>query len=109
MYISIHAPRAGRDCEGCKHRIYKYVFQSTRPVRGATPLGGGAYERVCISIHAPRAGRDTPPPKTKEEKPCTFQSTRPVRGATLQNRLDTGKAIFQSTRPVRGATPGSTA
>ena len=33
-------------------------FQSTRPVRGATPSAGDVGSREPISIHAPRAGRD---------------------------------------------------
>ena len=37
-------------------RLYK--FQSTRPVRGATPWGVVHGIRRAISIHAPRAGRD---------------------------------------------------
>ena len=78
--ISIHAPRAGRDgrtifsirpytnfnprapCGArrsrARARTTSRLFQSTRPVRGAT--GVEAHELVCagISIHAPRAGRD---------------------------------------------------
>ena len=34
-------------------------FQSTRPVRGATGAVGGHGVVQMISIHAPRAGRDT--------------------------------------------------
>ena len=57
--ISIHAPRAGRDCRFCAERYGWGKFQSTRPVRGATGVMA-----LCpllllrISIHAPRAGRD---------------------------------------------------
>ena len=57
------------------------LFQSTRPVRGATPPR--YYDKLydVISIHAPRAGRDL-----LSILPTlvimTFQSTRPVRGAT---------------------------
>ncbi len=101
--ISIHAPRAGRDksllsqktspqnfnprapCGARRIRdFYKYVrkiFQSTRPVRGATrPL----YVRELpgrISTHAPRAGRDDGS-NILIRLLCQFQSTRPVRGAT---------------------------
>ena len=58
MVISIHAPRAGRDKEKRTVSKAEYVFQSTRPVRGATRNRkvGTAQQR--------------------------FQSTRPVRGAT---------------------------
>ena len=34
------------------------VFQSTRPVRGATALEAFMGHSIKISIHAPRAGRD---------------------------------------------------
>ena len=78
--ISIHAPRAGRDHRYCLPSSSSTVFQSTRPVRGATirrrslrpalpfqstrPVRGAT--DFCsqigaasdISIHAPRAGRD---------------------------------------------------
>ena len=33
-------------------------FQSTRPVRGATGVGGEEIMKLIVSIHAPRAGRD---------------------------------------------------
>ncbi len=78
-------------------------FQSTRPVWGAT----GVQRRPCgswsVSIHAPRVGRDD------QKVDCSilvssFQSTRPVWGAT-QARFDQAMAfLFQSTRPVWGAT-----
>ena len=57
-------------------------FQSTRPMRGATAM--------YVDIHAPRR---------------KFQSTRPMRGATpLPPQPKTAKMRFQSTRPMRGAT-----
>ena len=78
--ISIHAPHTGRDPEPGTHRADR-LFQSTRPIRGATtvtitaPLTNtyfnprapyGARQVLCvvvvvhhgISIHAPHAGRD---------------------------------------------------
>ena len=58
--ISIHAPRAGRDGERPFLGRYEPVFQSTRPVRGATW-------------------------RNKKGQPkAQFQSTRPVRGATAK-------------------------
>ena len=58
-FISIHAPLAGRDQDG-KVRIDKgFIFQSTRPLRGATR------GRRCSLATWP-----------------AFQSTRPLRGAT---------------------------
>ena len=80
------------------------VFQSTRPVWGATHSPASDPGCARISIHAPRVGRDS----SFRRCPCTaaaFQSTRPVWGATTRT---TGRACrhgqFQSTRPVWGAT-----
>ena len=58
IIISIHPPRAGRDCNWG----YNYLFQR-------------------ISIHPPRAGRDLVPRLTVAAF-GKFQSTRPVRGGT---------------------------
>ena len=82
--VSIHAPRAGRDCAP-SHR-------STDP---------------RVSIHAPRAGRDLAP-ATAVTRLTLFQSTRPARGATFGHGLVVRRpAVFQSTRPARGATSSS--
>ena len=79
--ISIHAPRVGRDdlfdflgLRGFKHfnprapcgarphlTIAKFaclIFQSTRPVWGATIVKHHTRHVIAISIHAPRVGRD---------------------------------------------------
>ena len=81
--ISIHAPRAGRDLalssgDGvfslfqstrpvrgatrttCLRKL-RSLFQSTRPVRGATSRSYRIGWSAQISIHAPRAGRDGVP------------------------------------------------
>ena len=81
MLISIHAPRVGRDdlfdflgLRGFKHfnprapcgarphlTIAKFaclIFQSTRPVWGATIVKHHTRHVIAISIHAPRVGRD---------------------------------------------------
>ena len=39
-------------------RSVKALFQSTRPMRGATGKDNIEINRVTISIHAPHAGRD---------------------------------------------------
>ena len=81
----------------------KKIFQSTRPVWGATivlVMSGGD---VDISIHAPRVGRDRKI-FTIISRALEFQSTRPVWGATLGGCYMSRKKIFQSTRPVWGAT-----
>ena len=78
--VSIHAPRAGRDWQpsstartaagfnprapcGARLNDTRLVadeteFQSTRPVRGATPTPARLSHARGVSIHAPRAGRD---------------------------------------------------
>ena len=57
------------------------IFQSTRPVRGATQAAGAEGLGQTISIHAPRAGRDCFT-SSGSFSAGIFQSTRPVRGAT---------------------------
>ena len=101
--ISIHAPLAGRDDElrikkhdpvyfnprapcGARRlsrlvRRMQEVFQSTRPLRGATSLLSILLPVVDISIHAPLAGRDDEA-EISALMEAEFQSTRPLRGAT---------------------------
>ena len=78
--ISIHAPRVGRDGNIVKSTGIGALFQSTRPVWGATL---GAVASVVSSL---------------------FQSTRPVWGATRASSSGVSFSRFQSTRPVWGAT-----
>ena len=79
--ISIHAPRAGSDMCADDIRELEDIFQSTLPVRGATPSEPSPFapnsyfnprspcgerpenedyirDNIRISIHAPRAGSD---------------------------------------------------
>ena len=56
--ISIHAPRVGRDAVEINFSTYVELFQSTRPVWGATTNGVNLCMTSKISIHAPRVGRD---------------------------------------------------
>ena len=57
--ISIHAPREGSDLIGQIIKATGLEFQSTLPVRGATPPHKAAGLCLRISIHAPREGSDT--------------------------------------------------
>ena len=71
---------------GARHRPAgrkgrKKIFQSTRPVWGATRAVMAAKYEDEISIHAPRVGRDEGT-ETGKTASCVFQSTRPVWGAT---------------------------
>ena len=80
------------------------VFQSTRPIRGATALPN-------MRPSAPRyfnprapygARRSTTHRRTLQSR---FQSTRPIRGATNRYAVHQRRhKQFQSTRPIRGAT-----
>ena len=77
--ISIHTPLAGSDSLLCGRYQYN-KFQSTLPLRGATP--------------ASRRLRDM----------IEFQSTLPLRGATQAHGAGSMFFEFQSTLPLRGAT-----
>ena len=106
--ISIHAPRAGRDSASMTHFFASPLFQSTRPVRGATSKKPITELRCQISIHAPRAGRDC-----SDVARCSCQrdfNPRAPCGARLALCAESVgmNLIFQSTRPVRGATDAQT-
>ena len=51
------APCGARRRPSPQSSLFRW-FQSTRPVRGATPVSGIARKERRVSIHAPRAGRD---------------------------------------------------
>ena len=102
--ISIHAPHTGRDDAPAAPEYDEDIFQSTRPIRGATKFDPELEARLV-----------------------KFQSTRPIRGATRRGRppglpgqhfnprapygarqsricRPGARRAFQSTRPIRGAT-----
>ena len=147
--ISIHAPHTGRDslCESKRldqqdfnprapygarllrpilsHGIN--IFQSTRPIRGATNHIQSAELGIRISIHAPHTGRDSsnnelqliqqdfnPRAPYGARLSCfdllfdfinkDFNPRAPY-GARQQSSTNQNIDIpFQSTRPIRGAT-----
>ena len=71
---------------GARHGMSDYqcvltLFQPTRPLRGATPLGRDARVQFDISTHAPLAGRDRAR-RSARRTMTIFQPTRPLRGAT---------------------------
>ena len=79
------------------------VFQSTRPLRGATPARLLSGRHPQISIHAPLAGRDHSASSSPSSAlnfnpraPCGARLSRPYRSRAILR--------FQSTRPLRGAT-----
>ena len=123
--ISIHAPHTGRDSSflvlGCwfmhfnprapygARLPYKvpvvagFVFQSTRPIRGATLQARHRRGKRAISIHAPHTGRD--PLYVGDLPHAAYFNPRAPYGARRSLLLLAGSiASFQSTRPIRGAT-----
>ena len=115
---------ARRRCVAANSQIS--LFQSTRPLRGATyrcgrlgrhgldfnpraPCGARPNQssvwrdKHYFNPRAPCGARPHPPPEPPYCK--EFQSTRPLRGATGVVALARGANLrFQSTRPLRGAT-----
>ena len=84
-------------------RTIAIIFQSTRPIRGATMGCTTICKKFDISIHAPHTGRDQDGDVQAAIKEI-FQSTRPIRGATRSDVMFRSSSAFQSTRPIRGAT-----
>ena len=82
LEISIHAPLAGCDGAFIKNHALIDKFQSTHPLRGATPTGYSCC--ICLSYFNPRT-------------PCGVRLTGPA--------LPSRALLFQSTHPLRGATP----
>ena len=123
--ISIHAPRMGRDDTALCELPPIEIFQSTRPVWGATtatlgcpatlgfqstrPVWGATMnvtrrksQTWYFNPRAPYGARPASTAGTIGE--VTFQSTRPVWGATAATKGGGQAMLFQSTRPVWGAT-----
>ena len=104
LSISIHAPRAGSDAGVFYALLFRCVFQSTLPVRGATRY----IQAICrILVHFnPRSPcGERLWTSTIMRRFGIFQSTLPVRGATGRASTVTSlPRLFQSTLPVRGAT-----
>ena len=81
-----------------------WIFQSTRPIRGATGFQSPIYRwGLNFNPRAPYGARLARifQGLTPENQ---FQSTRPIRGATLDLVDKPSGQRFQSTRPIRGAT-----
>ena len=78
-------------------------FQSTRPVRGATLCGELLLCLLGVSIHAPRAGRDRSP-RCARRRRRRFNPRAPCGARRACKSREMTLCGFQSTRPVRGAT-----
>ena len=124
--ISIHAPLAGSDCTASRWSMICPLFQSTLPLRGATPDTLTTSTPVFISIHAPLAGSDDDRARKAEENlrisihaPLAGSDRRSCRSTVRRSyfnpRSPCGerltelvpiirRQLFQSTLPLRGAT-----
>ena len=88
---------------------FSRVFQSTRPVWGATLISRKAGRRTkCFNPRAPCGARQGSSIVIRGATSC-FNPRAPC--GARQSRLDmsTHNIAFQSTRPMRGATPACTA
>ncbi len=83
-------------------RVIK-VFQSTPPVKAATPDNAFKRQAVFISIHAAREGGDLRVRRFRRPQ-LQFQSTPPVKAATITQLPRIYRSKFQSTPPVKAAT-----
>ena len=115
--VSIHAPHAGRDCVSdvcplahdsfnprahagrdvvrASVAVPMSVFQSTRPMRGATHSVHGAESDRRVSIHAPHAGRD--PNRSRPTDPRGVSIHAPHAGRDL--RFFFGRRLYGSFNP----------
>ena len=123
--ISIHAPRVGRDLRRSSTGRTSALFQSTRPVWGATskvdtggeskifqstrPVWGATAgdrqqrHQRDISIHAPRVGRDFIFVVGQMRRLISIHAPRVGRDRIWESPV-VQFIVFQSTRPVWGAT-----
>ena len=123
--VSIHAPHAGRDAVsfsalppcgcfnprapcGARRRRHAAIglavmFQSTRPMRGATHDGEIDASTGRVSIHAPHAGRDFSVALCSYKRDC-FNPRAPCGARHRCGFWQSRSILFQSTRPMRGAT-----
>ena len=83
--ISIHAPREGRDIVSDRGREEQLHFNPRAPRGARLVLMRQDRFDLTISIHAPREGRDIMM-WAFVRWAMEFQSTRPARGATLDNQ-----------------------
>ena len=103
--ISIHSPHTGRDRLVNAPIVSPSLFQSTLPAWGETGAGGVAQNNAFISIHSPRMGRDVMASAFNLDKAISIHSPRMGRDAAAEV-LKTYLEGFQSTLPAWGETGG---
>ena len=102
VVVSIHAPRVGRDLTFDENRAAYKGFNPRAPCGARRFIGSASLTETVFQSTRPVWGA-TRQFKTSRLK-TLFQSTRPVWGATNQARKRGRARGFQSTRPVWGAT-----
>ena len=123
--ISIHAPHAGRDARPATRPGARSLFQSTRPMRGATFDFALVHSNLKFQSTRPMRGATTTPtgaatrrPYFNPRAPCGARRTRgpaltlrrhfnpraPCGARPAQSTRSEFYTSFQSTRPMRGAT-----
>ena len=100
LLVSIHAPRAGRDCRYPARYSDCQEFQSTRPVRGATPHATTTPRgSTCFNPRAPCGARPSfsskisPPQSFNPRAPCgarPFSPSRVYRAGRFNPRAPCG-------------------
>ena len=86
------------------HATQLAKFQSTRPLRGATPERHGWRKPCGISIHAPPAGRDALAWLLDKLLNISIHAPLAGRDGHKHGKSAIQQPAFQSTRPLRGAT-----
>ena len=101
MHFNPRAPCGARQRPSLSLTVWQ-LFQSTRPMRGAT----GIFPRAIndFRFQSTRPMRGATPRQSRRPWKHGFQSTRPMRGATQTVFFLGTSKKFQSTRPMRGAT-----
>ena len=79
------------------------MFQSARPVKGATPAIQAEPLSGAVSIRAPREGRDDLSEEQRTALAVSIRAPREGRDAAMTH-ANIGAVLFQSARPVKGAT-----
>ena len=96
-------PIRGATPHSCRHTFATLIFQSTRPIRGATRGHKRPAQSQRISIHAPHTGRDAVTTGLSWASRISIHAPHTGRDSNIQIRAGDGH-VFQSTRPIRGAT-----
>ena len=105
MHFNPRAPCGARRLDDLAS-VREKLFQSTRPLRGATLKSAVWDKDQAISIHAPLAGRDGYRGLSVRRLQY-FNPRAPCGARRIVYCVQLEISPFQSTRPLRGATPSA--